>query len=139
MPARVRTAALAGLGMAVAVVAAAHVRGFVFLVAGLGLFVAAVVLQVRQGMACLRRLEPSGRPVALVTAAHVLAASVVFAAVLPFADLDVELSAVQAVLWWWPLALSAGIVVLATRGAERGVRRAVASRRSRAGGGNGAA
>ena len=133
-----RNAATLGGLLALAVVGAAQLRGFLFLAAGLGLFVAAVVIQARQAMACLRRLVPSGRAVALVTAAYVGAASAVFAAVLPFADLDVELPPAQLVLWWWPLALSAAMVVGTTEIARRRVRRWAASRRSRAAGGNGA-
>ena len=125
--------------MALAVVAAAQVRGFVFLAVGLGLFVAAVVLQVRQAMACLRRLLPPWRAVAGVTLAYVVAASVVFAAVLPFAGLDEDVPAGLVLLWWWPLVLSAALVGAMTEVALRRVRRWAASRRSQGGGGNGSA
>ena len=124
--------------MALAVVGAAQVGGFAFLVAGLGLFVAAVVLQVRQAMACLRRLERPWRAVGVVTLAYVVAASAVFAVVVPFADID-ELSAIEIVLWWWPLALSALIVCAATDSVRRRVRRWAASRRFRDAEGNGSA
>ena len=103
----------------------------------LGLFLAPVVLQVRQAMSALRRLESPVRPVAAVSAAYVLAASAVL---IPGALVD-DGGPDDAVLllWWWPVALGALLVIAGTEVARRRVRRWAASRRSPGGGGNGSA
>lgn len=111
------------------------------IVGGLGLFLAPVVIQVRRAMDALRQLRSSLVPVLGNTVAFVLGASLVFAgayAVEGFVG-EVDPPVIDVVLWWWPLALSAVVVVGVTEGARRGVRRWVASRRSRHAGGNGSA
>ena len=138
MEGRPWNAALLGLGLAIAVVAAAQVRGFAFLVAGLGLFLAAVVLQVRHAMASLRDYHRPWGAVGLVTLLYIAGASLVFAVVVPLADVD-ELSTVEIVFWWWPLAFSGLIVCAATDSARRRIRRWAASRQFRDAGGNGSA
>ena len=166
MPGSLVGVALLGAGLALVVVLGFAAAGpgdrgdgdwepavVVALLAGSGLFLVAVILQVRRAMAAARRLRSAAGPVLAVTAAFVGSATAVFGAAFagtellggerdPFGTEAAGLSWLELAFWWWPLLPGGVVVVLVTDALRRRVARsaairAAASRRSLDAGGNG--